>query len=418
MTEETTPTAEASILGIAMHDPTVVDDAGLSEPDFQDARLGHLWDLMVRLRAESAPTDPATLVSRLGSLPVRIDPAMIADMFGAAPIAALADHYARLVAEKATLRRLEAAATKILQLARADTPADELVEIARAEVDATTSATARTHYVGDGLDATIESLSTAPTYTPTPWADLNHLIGGWRPGALYVIGARPGVGKTLLGLNAAVHLAERGHVAFNSLEMGEREVHERILASEAKVDMGNITRRRMTEADWNAIAAVRARLQSMPLSIDDRSSVTVTDIKSHARSVARRGNLVGIVVDYLQLMSTPRGDRRPRHEIVGEISRGLKILAKDLDVPIIALSQLNRASTQGDRRPTMADLRESGSLEQDSDVVMLLHVEEDDPSTMQVGVPKNRQGMTGAFELTRRGHFARLDGLAREELYQ
>jgi len=253
---------------------------------------------------------------------------------------------------------------------------------------------------------------------PTPWADLNHIIGGWRPGGLYIMGARPGVGKTLMGVNAAVGLAAHGHVALNSLEMGRREVHERILSAQASIDMGRITRHKLTEDDWGKIAHYRPSLQGLPLSIDDRSTVGVTDIKSHARSVARRGHLAGIVVDYLQLMSTPRGDKRPRHEVIGEISRGLKILAKELDVPIIALSQLNRASTQGDRRPTMADLPESGSLEQDSDVVLLLHVEEDDPSTMHVGVPKNRQGATGAFELVRNGHYARLNGLAREELYR
>jgi len=414
-----TATAETAIIGIAMHEPTIVDDVALTEPDFQDARLGHLWDLMLRLRAESAPTDPATLVARLGTLAVRIEPAWIAELYGAAPVEALAEHYARIVAERATLRRLRKAAGTIVQLVDADTPAAELVEIARAEIDATSVTTAHTGYVADDIDETIDALSEDPRITPTPWADLNHLLGGWRPGALYVVGARPGVGKSLIALGAAVGLAQHGHVAFNSLEMGRREVHERLLASVGEVDLGRLSRRRLTEEDWSRIARHRAQIQALPLSIDDRTSVTTTDVKSHARTVSRRGHLAGVVVDYLQLMSTPRGDKRPRHEVVAEMSRALKVLAKDLEVPVIALSQLNRASeARSDRRPTLADLRESGALEQDSDVVLLLHVEENDPSTMHVAVAKNRQGATGAVQLTRRGHYARVDSQAREDLYR
>ncbi|MFC8732160.1 replicative DNA helicase [Luteimicrobium sp. NPDC057192] len=410
LTPDETATAETAIVGIAMHDPTVIDDTHLSEPDFRDARLGHLWDLMRHLRKDQSPTDPATLRAHLGRLPVRIDPTWIADLYGSAPTTALADHYTRIVTDKATLRRIDAVATRLHQLVQADTPAGELVEIARAEIDATSVATADTGFLADDIDTTIDNLDTTSTLTPTPWADLNHLIGGWRPGGLYIVGARPGVGKSLVALGAAIGLAGHGQVAFNSLEMTRQEVHERLFAAVARVDMGHLTRRELTPTDWDAIARHRQDIADLPISIDDRSAVTTTDIRSHARTLTRRGPLAAIIVDYLQLMTTGRGDKRPRHEVVAEMSRDLKILAKDLNVPIIALSQLNRASeARTDRRPTMADLRESGSLEQDSDVVLLLHVEENDPTEMQVAVAKNRQGATGALQLTRRGHYARLD---------
>ena len=186
--------------------------------------------------------------------------------------------------------------------------------------------------------------------------------------------------------------------------MTRGEVHNRLLASIGKVNMGHLTRRELDARDWDAIARTRTAIAELPISIDDRSAVTTTDIRSHARTIARRGPLAAVIVDYLQLMTTARGDKRPRHEVVTEMSRDLKILAKDLGVPVITLSQLNRASeARTDRRPTMADLRESGSLEQDSNVVLLLHVEESDETTMHVAVAKNRQGATGGFQLIRRG---------------
>ena len=170
-------------------------------------------------------------------------------------------------------------------------------------------------------------------------------------------------------------------------------------------------RRQLTEQEWQRVSQARGRLSALHLAIDDRGAVRPVDIRSHARTLARRGPLAGVVVDYLQLMSGAHGDRRPRHEQVAEWSRMLKLLAKELQVPVIALSQLNRASeARSDRRPTMADLRESGAIEQDADVILLLHVDEEaDATLMDVQVAKNRQGQTGALKLLRRGHVARLD---------
>lgn len=409
-----TATAETALVGIAMHDAAAIDDAHLTPDDFRDVRLGALWSLMTTQRRGGAPTDPATLASMLGRLlPVRVEATMLADLYGDAPVTALGEHYARIVADKATLRRLDAAARRIAQLVQEDPDAAEAVEVARAEVDACTRSTASLGLMAADLDVTLERLERPGEAIPTPWADLNHLIGGWRPGALYVIGARPGVGKTIVGVQAAVGLAAHGYVALSSLEMSRHEVHERILAATARVPMSHMAARELTDGDWASIASHRAALADLRLSIDDRATATPTDVRSHARSLSRLGPLAGIVVDYLQLMGTPRGDRRPRHEVVAELSRSLKVLAKDQNTPVLALSQLNRASeARVDRRPTMADLRESGGLEQDADVVLLLHVEENDPSTLHVAVAKNRHGPTGGLRLTRRGEYARVDDQA------
>ena len=187
--------------------------------------------------------------------------------------------------------------------------------------------------------------------------------------------------------------------------------------SEEQRDVGAVgAEGRPDGAEWDRIARAAGVLRNLPVSIDDRPDATVWDVASHARLLARRGPLAGVVVDYMQLMSTPRGERRPRHEVVAEQSRRLKVLAGTLDCPVIALSQLNRASQgRADLRPSLADLRESGAIEQDADVVLLLHVPLEggvpDQGRLDVLVAKNRHGTTGPVRLRRDGATATLDDL-------
>lgn len=404
---------ERALLGIVLDRPLSIRDIeDLTADDFADPRLGAIWDLMVWLDSQRISPEPVAVASHLSRIDMPgIRAEHVHDLYANAPIAQPPHVYAKRVRDRAVLRRLKAAAIRITQCADEDMDPDEAVEIARSEVDASSRATADFRLIGDEIDETIRVLEQdAPSAIPTPWADLDYLIQGWRPGGLYVIGARPAVGKSLMGLQAALKLTERGFVAMHSLEMPRAEVHARILAQMANVPMVRMDKREMTEQDWGRVVNARAALSGMRLAIDDRGAVRTVDIRSHARSLARRGPLAGIVVDYLQLMTAARGDRRPRHEQVAEWSRQLKLLAKEMSVPVLALSQLNRQSEgRTDKRPTMADLRESGALEQDSDVILLLHVEEDDPSTLHVQVAKNRQGSAGAFTLERRGEVARLD---------
>lgn len=403
---------ERALVGIGLHHGAITGEVDVATGDFGDPRLGAVWGTLTRLHQAGSPTDPVTVSQQPFDGIRGIDAAVLADLYTEAPVQAAADHYARLVIEQAQRRRLAATATRIQQLVREQAPAADAIEIARAEIDACNRATAGTEYVVDHIDDVIESLSRTPEFTPTPWVDLNHLIHGWMPGALYTIGARPGVGKSLLSTQAAVELSKAGHVAMNNLEMSRTEIIKRIYSQTASIKLDRLLFNKLETDDWDRVAKHKPTVQALNMSIDDRTDVRPVDIKSHARTVARKGPLKAVIVDYVQLMNAAPGDKRPRHEIVGEFSRQLKILAKELHVPVIMLAQLNRDAAG--KPPVLSELRESGSLEQDSDVVLLLHVPEEDPTDMHVSVAKNRHGGTGTFTLVRRGHYARVDNAARE----
>lgn len=337
----------------------------------------------------------------------------LGDLVSGVETAANAGYYARIVAEHATLRRLHAACIRGVQLAEAgEGDVDELIEMVRGELDAVAAHRpgGQVSFIGDTIDDTLDSFEHPLTAVATGWPDLDTLIKGWRPGGLYVVAARPGVGKSIIGAQAAVELAKSGVVAFSSLEMPRTELETRIVAHLAHVNLSRIDGRTMTEEDWARIARHRGELADLRLAIDDRSRVSVADVRAHARAASRRGPLAGVVVDYLQLMSSPPGDRRSRQEVVASFSRDLKILAKELQVPVIALSQLNRGpEARQDRRPTLADLRESGAIEQDADVVMLLHeTDEGEGVDIDLLLAKNRQGQKDVVRLTREGWYSRM----------
>ena len=404
---------ERALLGIALVTAHFPDDLDVAPTDFGNPRHEALWDLMGWLDAQRMPTDAVTVMQNLARVALPgVDGAWLAALSIDAPVRALARHYGHMVSTAATLRRLSGISLTLGQRASAGDDPAEIVEDTRQALDASSRSVADVSMIGEEIDATLDLLEQPiPAAMKTPWPDLDYYIKGWRPGGLYIIGARPGVGKTILGLQAAIGLAKTGHVAFHSLEMPRVEVHTRAISQLSNVPQGRMDDRTLSVEDWRRIAGARAELGALQLAIDDRSSVRPIDIRSHARTLARRGPLKAIVVDYLQLMQSGHGDRRPRHEQVADWSRSLKVLAKEMNVPVIAMSQLNRqVEGRQDKRPTMSDLRESGSLEQDADVILLLHVDEDqDSSLMQVGVAKNRQGPTGAFKLTRKGELARLD---------
>lgn len=410
--------AEMSALGAMMLSGSAIDDVMdlIEAGDFYRPAHEAIFAGIANLHTHGEPVDAVTVsgeLQRRGDL-VRVGGApYLHDLLAKVPTAANAAFYARIVRERGIARRLVEAGTRIVQMGYQGTDGDADVENARREVDAVGRAVSGLRLISDELVGTVLALDEAVESIPTPWADLNYIIGGLRPGGLYIVGARPGVGKSLMANGLAMGLAKHGGVSYNNLEMSTREVHERMLSAVSDVPYTRIVNRCLEPADRLILEERVDRLESLPISIDDRPGISTTDIRSHARTLARRGPLAGVIVDYLQLMASPRGDRRPRHEVVGDMSRSLKILAKELHVPVVALSQLNRGPEgRTDKRPTMGDLRESGSLEQDADVVILLHVEESDPSEMLVSVQKNRQGPPGALRLVRRGHVQRLDSKA------
>jgi replicative DNA helicase len=277
--------------------------------------------------------------------------------------------------------------------------------------------------LNETMDQLEENYERGDTITgaATGYDDLDELLSGLQPSTLNIVGARPAMGKTSFGLGMATHIAKHSGkpVLVFSLEMGHSELTQRILASEAKVDSTKLRTGKLSESDWSKIGLAVGRLE-VPLFLDDNPQVTVMEIRAKARRIkAQHGGLALIMIDYLQLMSGS-GNSENRQLEVSEISRNLKVLARELEVPIVALSQLSRnLESRSDKRPMLADLRESGSLEQDADVVMFLYRDEvynpesPDKGSAEVIVSKHRSGPIGTKRLVFLGQYTRFDNAAR-----
>lgn len=417
----TTVEAERAVLGSMMLSSRVVWNVidVVEAVDFADQRHETIFRAIVALSHEGAPNDVIAVGERLardGDITRVGGPAELHQMISGVSTASNASYHAEIVRRAAIRRRLGSVAITLSNMAQStEGDVDELTERARAELDSVASSSKiEIRPISDSTAGVIDSMRDVPRFAPTPWADLNSMIGGYRPGALYVIGARPGAGKTIMGLQSALHLSKIGPVAYSSLEMDTGDLTRRLLSQIGGVHMSSISRNNLADHEWERIATARATVDAAPLFVDDRSDVSISQIRSFVRSVSRRGKLAAVVVDYLQLIAS--GDtRRPRWEVVGEFTRALKVLARELDVPVIVLAQLNRQSegAGGARRlPSLADLRESGSIEQDADVVMLLQRSMQDDETpgdeLEVIVAKNRHGQTGRATLFWEGHFARV----------
>ncbi|KLN67638.1 hypothetical protein ABM90_31360 [Rhodococcus erythropolis] len=247
---------------------------------------------------------------------------------------------------------------------------------------------------------------------PTPWDDVDDMLaGGLHPGRSYVIGGRPGEGKSIALLNFASYAAERGHPAIIfSVEMGETEVVSRILASGAHAEYGQVTKRNLDDFNYSRIQQYKTQHRDMPLTLVDKSDITIDSIAARCRTIKRTQGLEVIVVDYLQLLKES-DSKQPRERQVAQISRALKVLARELDCAVIVACQLNRNAANADRKPALSELRESGSIEQDADVVILLHhelVNNTPTGEVELVIAKNRTGRLGSVPLMWRAHQARI----------
>lgn len=394
----------------------VLDDLNLDYDDFYRPAMAGLYRLLEGMRRRGVGIDPVTVWAEVTASKAPelrgLEPGMLHEWLASTSTAANAEHYAAIIAEEATRRRLRVAGHAVAEAA--DMPGDvaTAVDKARGIVDA--AAKIRVESVrsfGETIDETLSGFETAVSYQPTPWKDMNSLIGGLAAGRFYVFGARPGVGKSVAALQLAISLLERGAVAFVSLEMSNAEVQTRAISYDLKINLSHLEKHQLSEADWRKIGQRRELWAETPLFVSDETGMTISKIRQFARSVSRRRPLAGIVVDYLQLLASPKGDRS-RQEFVSDCSRELKIMAREFGVPVVALSQLNRDSQRReDKRPELSDLRESGSLEQDADVVVLLHRELLKPergNDIGLMVAKNRHGPTGALTMSFFGHFSEI----------
>lgn len=407
--------AERSVIGsVLLSNGKILDDLDFNPADYRHPVYETVHRTAQAMKAAGKPVDLVTVMGELTAAGERYDPAMLHQAVTDTPVWENADYYAGIVADAATGRRLVAAGAKAKQLVEAGGDMPEIVEAVRRDVDnAQSSARAQpVKFLADTIEGTINLIEADVSAIPTPWPSMNEMITGFMPGAVYVVGARPGVGKSIVALQAAQAMLAHGSVAFVSLEMSVDDLNIRLMSSELEINMKKLIDGNLDDRDWARTATWLREATGRPLAVFDNAGGTITDIKRFVRSVNRRKPLAGIVVDYLQLMNPPTGDKRPRHEFVSAMSRELKILAMEYQVPVVILSQLNRGSTaREDQRPMISDLRESGAIEQDADVVILLHRVYPGPNEYEIGlaVAKNRRGRTGSFTAEFRGHYSRID---------
>jgi replicative DNA helicase len=400
--------------------------------DFYRPLHGQIFGAIMALTHAAEPVDYVTVQAKLQERgAVAIELAVLSSLQMNTPSATNAQHYAEIVRDKAQQRRLIAVGGEIVDDSYVAT--DDVVGL----ID---EAERKINQIGDNrridsvsplqrlllteADILEERGETRGQFNglETGYRSLDLILQGLQPSSMTIIGARPGTGKTAFGLGILIHVGAvvKRPALFFSLEMSRQELAERILASTAGIDSSKLRTGDLSDADWNNAHGAFGFLQSARVFIDDNPSLTVMDVRSRARRIKQQqGDLGVVIVDYLQLMSS-RGRAENRQVEVSDMSRSLKILARELQCPVIALSQLSRKlEDRADKRPMMSDLRESGSLEQDADVVLFLfrpeqygEVENSKKSEAEIIVAKNRNGPTRTAHLTWRGEFARFDNVA------
>jgi replicative DNA helicase len=423
-TPQAVAAAEKTLLGAMIQSRTATEQVSeiLTPGDFADANRRLVFEATVSLAGDGEPVDPAAVLARIGELePGRSkmapDGLLLAGLMEHACAAPVAIYHAQMVRKGARLRRLGEVASRLAQ--RAANPAGEpeaIIDATRAELDALLDGSGDEHVAtaADLLDRVLDNLERpleVTTAVPTGLADVDDIIPGLRPGQMIVIGARPSTGKSTLALDIARHAAIKlGYpVAFASVEMDHDEVMHRLIAAEARVSLETLLAHKLGEHDWQRIERIRDRVHDSVLVIDDAPDTGLTRIRVRLRRMAATTPARLLIVDYLQLLKTVTTENR--QQAVAELSRGLKLLAREFRIPVVVCAQLNRAPEQRhDKRPVPSDLRESGAIEADSDVILLLHREElhdaeKRPGEIDVIVAKHRQGRLGIAPLAFQGEF-------------
>ncbi len=424
--------AESSVLGGILLENEAINRVleVVTPEDFYRESHRRIFRAMIEICDRSEPVDLITLSDFLkakGDLEVVGGSAYLASLASAIPTSANIHFYARIVREKAIRRYLISAATEIATRGYEDQEnVDEFLDEAEKVIFDISEKRVRGSFVmvGEMIRDSIKMVEKLyerkemVTGVPSGFKDLDRLTAGFQPSELIVVAGRPSMGKTALCLNIATHAAFGGHgVAVFSLEMAKEQLVLRMLCSEARIDHSKIRSGYLADREFPALVMAAGRLAEIPIYIDDTPAISVLELRAKARRLVRdRDKKIGlIIVDYLQLMRG--GGRSPnREQEISEISRSMKALAKELNIPVIAISQLNRrVEDRGDKRPMMADLRESGAIEQDADVIAFVYREVvynenvDDPNVAEIIVGKQRNGPTGTVRLAFFREFTRFE---------
>jgi replicative DNA helicase len=428
--------AEESVLGAMLLSATAVGTVSeiLDASDFYRESHSKLYLAALGLWAKGEPVDAITLANELderGQLEQIGGQARVAELAALVPSTSNVEHYARIVKEMATLRGLVRAGQEITRLGQ-DRPGEVLDLVDRAEQIVfelgQQRITSDFSHIEVLLKESFERITqlyeagVEITGIPSGFRELDHLTSGFQPGNLVILAARPSMGKSSLGFCIAANLGVRSEtpVALFTLEMSKSEVTQRMMCSEAKVELQRLRSGRLAPEDWPRLTAACDRLTKAPIYVDDTGSTTIMELRSKARRLKSREPSLGlIIVDYLQLM-TSGATVENRVQEVSQISRALKVLARDLEVPILAMSQLSRAVEQRqDKRPILSDLRESGSLEQDADLVFFVYRDEyyhgeesDQQGVAEVILAKHRNGPTDSVKLSFLRRYAKFADLA------
>lgn len=440
------PEAEISVLGGMLIDGDAVARALEIVDDSMFYREGNrrIYRAMARLFQRGQVIDPITISEELkktDELDFVGGLAYLAELLDAVPTAANIEYHARIVRERALLRRLIEASSSIIRdsYEPGERTVEEILDIAEQHIFQVAQSHDRQGFVWIKkiLYPTFEKIEQIQaaqgglTGIPTGFKDLDEMTGGFQRGDLVIIAARPSMGKTSLVTGVALHAAISNQVpiALFSLEMSKEQLVQRMLCSEALVDLGRLLRGRLTDDDYVRLAQAAGHLNTAPIWIDDSGALSVLEMRAKARRLkAEQPDLGLIIVDYIQLMhGGTHGNAENRQQEVSAISRGLKGLSKELNVPILALSQLSRAPEQrADHRPQLSDLRESGSLEQDADLVMFLYrpeyyvpaneaAEKGLQGKAELIIGKQRNGPTGTVDLFFRKESTRFESFSRQE---
>lgn len=428
--------AEMSVLGGMMLSKDAIADVIeiLRATDFYRPAHASVYDVVVELFGRGDPADAVTVgaelkrkgeLERIGGLPY------LHTLVATVPTAANAAYYAGIVREQAQLRSLVEVGTRIVQLGYTTDGADVegLVNLAQSEVFAVSEQRSSTNYVT--LEQVVPDLyeelernanrDGGLDGVPTGFAELDAKLNGLRAGQMIIIAARPGGGKSTLAMDICRSCAVHNNkaAAYFSLEMNRTELSMRLLAAESRVFLDRMIKGELESRDWQEIARTLDKISQAPLIVDDSPNMTMGEIRAKSRRMKQQFDIQLIVIDYLQLLTSGGKSVESRQQEVSEFSRSIKLLAKELEIPIVAVAQLNRDSEKrNDKRPQVADLRESGSLEQDADVVLLIHREDmfnentEKQGMADIIIGKQRSGPTGIVELAFQGHFSRFAEVA------